>query len=907
MGFIAALIGAAIGVWMMDASRDLFGVSVGFLIGWLIHRLVAAQTTIRALTNRVDNLEQRNAATAPIIRSEQKSIEPKPRVSIHEPIADDTAENLSPENSSFEPEFTSDSVPQFAAKAQTPASPSPVKPRPGISEHTINVAKRWLTTGNVPVKVGIIISFFGVAFLLKFAVENSNFSIPMSVRYLGVAGFAAILLFLGWRMRQSNRVYGLSLQGGGIGVLYLTVFAAFRLHGLLPPTIAFALLILITAASGFLAIKQESRAFAILGTTGGFLAPLLVSTGSGNHVGLFSYYLILNCAVLGIAWFRSWRELNIIGFVFTFGVGIIWGHQYYVPELFTTTEPFLVLYFLFYTAIAVLFALRQSPKLRGYVDGTLVFGTPTIAFALQSELLDDSKYGLAISAAIVAAFYAALALWLRRTQEKNFDLLTQAFIALAVAFGTVAIPLALDDRWTAIAWALEGAALVWIGVRQSTTLAKISGAALAFAGGTKFLSYGWVQDLGFPVLNGNYMGGALIAVSALFSARLLRTDANARDWQKAASLGLLFWGLGWWFGTGVIEIFDRLSWNTRLHTLLLFVSISFAGIAFAGKHFRWIAYRRVALALLPALMLGAVAYLVEYDHFFEGLGGFAWLVALLSHLWVLYCYGNDKSRATSVTHTSGAVFFIGLVALEIYWRIDQLVTNDVWAATAGLLTLGAGAFALFSQNQQRRWPLGAHYRAYFVAAATLCLLYLMIVVGLCIDNPGNPSPLPYIPLFNPLGVVSIVGLALAWFGTKLERRHAFLGLGANHRARYYLLGAAAWLLSTIAVVRAVHHFTGVPWYSSALMNSVAVQSTLSIYWAVLGLSSMVLGTRRANRTIWMLGAALMGVVVLKLFVIDLGNTGTVARIVSFLGVGVMLLVVGYFSPVPPKSERAGDE
>ena len=323
-----------------------------------------------------------------------------------------------------------------------------------MGEHTIDVAKRWLTTGNVPVKVGVIISFFGVAFLLKYAVEQELFSIPMSVRYLAVAGFATFLLSFGWRKRNDNRVFALSIQGGGIGVLFLTVFAALRLHELLSPAVAFGFLILITSASGFLAIRQDSRAFAILGTTGGFLAPLLVSTGAGNHVGLFSYYLILNCAILGVAWYRAWRELNIIGFGFTFVVGTIWGYQYYVPELFATTEPFLVLYFLFYTIIAVLFAFRQRPELRGYVDGTLLFGTPTIAFALQTQLLNDTEYGLAISAAVVAVFYAAMALWLRRTQEKNFELLTQAFVALAVAFGTIAIPLALDDRWTAIAWAM---------------------------------------------------------------------------------------------------------------------------------------------------------------------------------------------------------------------------------------------------------------------------------------------------------------------------------------------------------------------------------------------------------------------------------------------------------------------
>ena len=91
------------------------------------------------------------------------------------------------------------------------------------------------------------------------------------------------------------------------------------------------------------------------------------------------------------------------------------------------------------------------------------------------------------------------------------------------------------------------------------------------------------------------------------------------------------------------------------------------------------------------------------------------------------------------------------------------------------------------------------------------------------------------------------------------------------------------------------------------MSSTVVQTSLTIFWAAVGLAGMLLGTRRGKRSVWMIGVGLMGVVVLKLIFIDLGNTGTVARIISFLGVGVMLLVVGYFSPVPPRTEQqAGD-
>ena len=1041
MGFVFGLIGALAGAWFISEGRGFFGFLVGMMIGWLLHRLLQAQSTMRRLAERVDTLEQRNAATGSTETVAQKTLETSPRASVYEPTPSSAptpptppptpTPAPAPPKSIDEPKPAIASA-KFVAPPSVTAKPdtivherTPVPDRePGIGEHAIEVAKRWLTTGNVPVKVGVIISFFGVSFLLKYAIEYSNFSIPMGVRYLAVAGFAAALLGFGWRKRDENRVFALSIQGGGIGVLFLTVFAAFRLHGLLSPTVAFGLLILITVGMGALAIRQESRAFAILGTAGGFLAPLLVSTGSGNHVGLFSYYLILNCAILGVAWYRPWRELNIIGFGFTFGVGTIWGYQYYVPEFFASTEPFLVLFFLFYTIIAVLFAFRARPELRGYVDGTLLFGTPTAAFALQSQLLENSEYGLSISAAVVSVFYAAMALWLRQRKEENFDLLTQAFVALAVAFGTVAIPLALDDRWTAIAWALEGAALVWIGVRQKTTLAKMTGMALAFGSGVEFLSYGWVPDLGIPVLNGNYAGGVLIGLSALYSSHMLLTDERGREWQKLASVGLLVWGLGWWFGSGYFEISDRasndselmiaiawfgasfiamrfaanrlqwdalwqitigflpfmggagliaygwtdnlgipvlngnflggamiacmalycsrklrtderadeslkmvsiasLAWgllfwfgagsaeildrvasSNQLHALLLFGSLSLSAIAYGGKRFAWIGYQRVSFGLLPALFIGALAYLVEYDHFFKGLGILGWLVAVAAHLWILHAVGSERNKSITFAHGWGAIFFVCMIAFEVSWQLERIVMNDVWSGTAGLLTLAAGAFALVSRRGDRRWPFIDHFESYFVSSLMLIAGYLVLVVGVSITSPGDPAPMPYIPVLNPLDVLSIVAVAVMWYGLKLEQKSERWGLDKDSRMPQLFLGGLVLLLSTMSVIRIVHHVTGVPWYPGALFDSVGVQSSLSIYWAILGLIGMIQGTKRADRFIWMVGAAMMAVVVLKLFVIDLGNSETVARIVSFLGVGLMLLVVGYFSPVPPKLEKA---
>ncbi|MDD1763048.1 MAG: DUF2339 domain-containing protein, partial [Methanothrix sp.] len=255
---------------------------------------------------------------------------------------------------------------------------------------------RFLTGGNLLVRAGLIILFVGVAFLVKYASDRRL--LPIEIRLIGAALGAMALLAVGWHLRNKRENYALTLQGGGIGILYLVVFAAFRLYELLPAWFAFIVLVALCALSAVLAILQNSLSLAVFGAVGGFLAPILASTGRGSHVMLFSYYAVLDAGILAIAWFRAWRILNLTGFAFTFGIGALWGHSYYAPEHFASTEPFLILFFLFYAAIAILFATRQPLHLKGYVDGTIVFGTPIVAFMQQTVLVRPYEYGAALSA-----------------------------------------------------------------------------------------------------------------------------------------------------------------------------------------------------------------------------------------------------------------------------------------------------------------------------------------------------------------------------------------------------------------------------------------------------------------------------------------------------------------------------
>src|SRR6266446_4925228 len=353
---------------------------------------------------------------------------------------------------------TLEAVQDATAPAVEPAAPRPTPPSRNWLEDS--PLWRWLTGGNTIVRVGVVILFFGVAFLLKYAHER--FSMPIELRLAGVAAGAIGLLAVGWRLRERRPGYGLTLQGGGIGLLYLVIFAAFRLYSLLPPAAAFALLVAVAALSAVIAVVQDARSLAVLGTSGGFLAPILASTGDGSHVMLFSYYAVLNAGILTIAWFKAWRVLNLVGFAFTFAIGTLWGFSIYRPEHFASTEPFLAFFFLLYVAIPILFARGRAPGLERYVDATLVFGVPLVAFGLQVGLVRELQYGAAWSALALAAVYLVLTRVVFGRRGDGLRLLAEGFLALGVVFGTLAIPLALEGRWTSAAWALYGVPMVGV-------------------------------------------------------------------------------------------------------------------------------------------------------------------------------------------------------------------------------------------------------------------------------------------------------------------------------------------------------------------------------------------------------------------------------------------------------------
>jgi len=946
--------------------------------------------------------------------------------------------------------------PVEAAPAAPLPSPPPAPPKPipvlpntpawiARTDGLFAKAKNWLLTGNLVAKLGLLILFLGVSFLLKYV--SAQVTLPIELRLAGIVLLDIALLAWAWRIRLSRPGISLPLQGTTLAILMLVTFGAFRLYELIPAGLAFVLLFVLTAFTCLLAVLQNAVWLAVFGIVGGFAVPLLVSTGSGNHIGLFSYYALLNAGVFAIALQRAWRILNVLSFGFTFAVATSWGLLRYTPDNYLSAQLFLILYVLFYVGIAIAYCARQAPRLKHYVDGTLVFGTPLAAMGLQFGLVQQFHFGLAFSALIAGLFYTSLAVTLWR--RNGFKLLAEAFLALGIVFGTLAIPFALDGRWTSAAWALEGAGIVWVGLRQRQTLAWAFGLLVQAAAWVSFLVAMMGLDTVSTLHANLWLGCLLLSAAALVMALSFRRHGSPLHPDLMPNLAVMFLlaATAWLLGGIWNEILRRTDAATQLNLLTLSGLGVAALLAWLAQRLQWQAARALLLAVqalaglmllsrtswawnqhaaslfdgsfLSALLLGAAAFASAWFTQRQARHGddvaalatrpllqwsaILWFAAILVPFssWLLQLIDGSQPFqeragehwlalyviAVAVTTPAFAllaqrlawpllrwfgvanwlvlgVWSINLL-LELYLR-SYLPTGLSWLALA--CALAAGEYLLltwpragwnFDPRALRLlhtirtaapwlmlWPVGylhvsawlaphedsvslawarylpawtmmlalawlirrcrlggwpvapiaGWYQRYLIPLATLWALLLIATWNIFDD--GAMAPLPYLPLLNPLDLSSGFAMLLALATYRLLPAGAW-PLPAPWQPRLPLVAAClvyGWF--NLMLLRTVSHSLGVPYEFDAMLASQFVQAMLSLVWSITALLLMRHAARQQRRQQWSLGAVLLALVVVKLFAIDLSNVGGIERIVSFVGVGLLMLLIGYLAPFP---------
>jgi uncharacterized membrane protein len=455
--------------------------------------------------------------------------------------------------------------PEYPAPVHIPPAPSQPSPMFNMSasqfgsidrELEPNLEKKigqyWLN------RIGILAVLIGAAYFLKLAFDN---------HWIGETGRIVIGLLAGsglivWSERFRSRghnAFSYSLKAIGIGTLYLSLWAAFQLYHLIPPGVAFAAMIVVTAATITFSLTQNSQLLAAFALLGGFSTPILVSTGENHEAVLLTYVAILDVGILVMAWLRPWRRLVWGSFIGTAILFMGWFFSYYNREERPLTVFFAALLFGIFAAIPLI--TRVTALGRASVTRTALplLNAATLFLLLYAMYADETAtltwYCLALAAAYLFIGKAIQA----RSSEEDRDILKLLHLAIAIVFITVAIPLKLQayaGYWITIGWLVESAALLWVATRTRLEL------------------------LGY------FAAGALV----LGIFRLLVLDE---------------------FGT------HALLWNARFATYLLAIAIMAAIAKYAGRFSDTQAVAAVQAAGVLANVLALIALTLEARDYFQ--------------------------------------------------------------------------------------------------------------------------------------------------------------------------------------------------------------------------------------------------------------------------------------------------
>ena len=481
--------------------------------------LQALREIVRDLVARVDRLERRlEVGVSSTVVNSETVVEAVKVISASAPPA------------------TAPVAPTFPLP-DIPARPVLTTPEAHEGDLESRIGSHWLN------RIGIAAVLIGVSYFLKFAFDNN---------WIGPAGRVSIGLLAGiavvvWSERfrsQGYKVFSYSLKAVGIGVLYLSLWAAFHVYALIPSGVAFAAMLAVTASTAAMAIAQDAEILAAFALAGGFTTPLLLSTGENHELQLFSYLALLDAAAVVMVALKPWRRLLVLSYAGTLLLYIGWYSEFYDRSQIRWTLAFATLFFAIF-AIAPLVARRPEKEIPPFsaVPVFLAFVNAGVYFLQVYALYEEiDKHAMAWFALVLAAVYIFLSRQAgdRFPDRENAQKLHFLHLALAIGFITIAIPIRLDGHWITIGWFVEAGVLLWLGDRiRSSFLSGFAVGALAL-GVLRLLSK--IDDFNVTTLIFNARTGTFVVAITVLAATawygLKRRDEVGRQGAAVAVIVL---------------------------------------------------------------------------------------------------------------------------------------------------------------------------------------------------------------------------------------------------------------------------------------------------------------------------------------------------------------------------------
>jgi uncharacterized membrane protein len=356
--------------------------------------------------------------------------------------------------------------PQFNVFAAPPLHSSQPKSSSALDLETL-IGGRWLN------RIGIIGLIGAVTFFLKYAFDNDWIGHGGRVA-IGVLLGAAMLPWSQWLLNRGYAYFSEGIAGLGAAVLYLSIWAGCQYYKLFSLDAGFFAMIVITAAMAAVALGRNSQRIALLSLFGGFLTPILVSQGKDAQVVLFTYVLILGAGLLVIEMRRDWRTLTPFSFLLSQCYFWGWYSEFYRPNKLERTVVFATLFFLLYAALPILRAVRFS-KLQELDILVVLANAFAYLGALYVMLWPQDRWPLTLLVLALSAAHVIVARLVPPPKSGESPLTRLLFAGMALTFATLAIPIRLDGKWITLAFAVEGAVLVWTGFRSVTGFLRMGG------------------------------------------------------------------------------------------------------------------------------------------------------------------------------------------------------------------------------------------------------------------------------------------------------------------------------------------------------------------------------------------------------------------------------------------------
>jgi len=891
------------------------------VIGWIISLFWAlgGEGGKRSEADRLERLEKRIEDLLARVMRLEKQVESRPLRTHEEKPAVFPAPSVPP--ISVQP-----TVPPVSARpAEVPGGREPPSPEvrwppppPGRPEVApipsqpleTGVAKiETLIGGKWALYVGSLLVFFALAFFLNYFWENITPAWRIAI------GFISGTVFLGlgeWQKKSAAAWFHQGITGAGLGFFYLTIWAGFQIYARFSFDVAFTLMALTTALGVALALRYDAVSLQVLATVGGFLTPVLLRT-PGTHaaqaIPFLSYVAILNAGILITSLFKRWREVNLLAFALTVILLFGWAEENYSSPLLMPFFSFITLYFWLFLGTSTFYSLLHKEPTHER-DLILLFAdTLVYSWAGYELLLERMGEYPGTFPLVMAVLFFAITMGVRTLAPQN-PILQRSTGAISLFFLTIAVPIQLKQGWIAVAWSVEGAILSTLAIPYKGVFFRLSSFILWFLALT---SVWWVleavevqrhlliiNEKGLPLLvfvlasawmgwkerewariQGKSMEAVFLYAAVLGGAWLVAQETFfAFQWNEFPSS--MSWQAGAMFAIACLTAIYALSlfaagMKTRqVHLLIPAILV----MSIATVLPLWASATQTAPGWLPFLNLRGLAYLVVV----ASLAGMAYLLARNAQ--ALYALMGEESPFPVWTPLIASLIAIIGISIEIYqwfdfWEIPSLESWQIAAFfTMAQLWFVFALLLLILGVKMRQMPF--RVAGYILTFLALFLILTQSVTAVALD---------WLPFFNWRFLAFLIGatalLTVPWAigGVSEASQVPERGILTTAIVAGAIIGIWGLTQETYETFRYYREFF-VNWTRAAQMG-------ISLVWAISGAVLVIFGIYRRVQSLRILALVLFGFTVFKVFLIDLSFLPSQYRVLSFGGLGLILISISY--------------